>query len=330
MITLLQIKQRAKKNRIVNYFLSKYYYEVSPIRKLSYGEENADKTFYVIGRDNNVGGAWALINTVMMHIGLCEENGYTPIVDMLNFKTQYTKEDEFGKINLWEKFFQQPAGYTLDDIKHSKNIIVSSTSPVPSAKYNSYAGSDIWSNSEKLTLFKDLFAKYIRFNDKSKNFLDCQAEKYLKGHKNVIGVLCRGTDFLINKPVGNDIQPDPEVVLADVKAEFSKGIYDAVFLATEDQDIQDLFVAEFGNLLLSVDQVRISKKEMKGDAWIASVRNKLNPQEDKDIAFLSYFTATYILSKCRCFFAGKNNGSKGVLYMPSNFDFVKIYELGRY
>ena len=143
-------------------------------------------------------------------------------------------------------------------------------------------------------------------------------------------MLCRGTDFLVNKPTGHEVQPNPDDVLSDVKKEYATGNYDRVFIATEDQDILDLFSSEFGPQLHYVNQPRISKKEMKGDVWLSSVRRKKNPDEDSDLSFLSYFSAIYILSQCNCLFAGRNNGSKGLLYMPSHYKFVKIYNLGQY
>ena len=329
MITLLKVKQYFKHSRLVT-SLWDMFHKPQKEQYVSYGSENPDKTFYVIGKNNMIAGAWSLINTVMMHIAYALDHGYIPVVDMKNFTNQYVKPEEQGIVNFWEKFFLQPADYTLDDIKNSKNIILSSSALCPDPKFNTSDGSNIWEDQPKLTLFREIFSKYIRYNDYSRQYLESETEKYLNGNSSVIGVLCRGTDYIVNRPTGHEVQPDPESVLADVKKEFETGKYDAVFLATEDQDILDIFLEEFGERLLFVEQNRFSKKDMKGDALLCRVREKQHPEEDKDIAFLSYFTATYILSKSKCLYTGRNNASKGLLYMPSNYDFIKIYNLGTY
>lgn len=329
MVSLLRIKQILKHSKLIKWIWG-IVHRPEKMKYLSYGDENPDKVFYIIGRDNMIAGAWSLINTVLMHLCFAEEHGYIPVIDMMNYKNQYTLESDFGRINFWEKVFIQPAGYSLEDISKSRNIIKCSSELCPDIKYNTSDGSNIWEDKEKIDLFRRVYKKYIIYNDRTQRYLDSQVEKYLGNAKNVIGVLCRGTDFLVNKPTGHEVQPDPEVVLNDVRNEFAKGGYDSVFLATEDQDIQDLFYNEFKDRLLFVDQVRIRKTEMKGDAWLSNVKKTLRPDEDKEMSFISYFTATYILSKCRCIFAGRNNGSKGLLYLPSNFSFVKIYNLGQY
>ena len=329
MITILKLKQWLKHSVIVKRMLSMVR-QPKPMKFVSYGEEFSDRTFYVIGRDNPIAGGWSLINTTMMHMAFAHDHGYIPVVDMQNYRNQYTKLEELGKVNFWEKFFLQPAGYSLKDIIHAKHVIINSTALCPLPEYNASDGSNIWEDEKKLSKYRHIFNTYVRFNEITQKFLDAQVDKTLKECKSVIGVLCRGTDFLVNKPTGHEIQPAPEVVLSDVKEEFDKGVYDAVFLATEDQDILDLFKNTFGDNLHYLEQVRVSRKEMKGDKWLSAELEKREDKRSPEEMFLTYFSATYILTKCRCLFTGRNNGSKGVLYMPSNFDFVKIYNLGQY
>ena len=301
----------------------------NPMQHISYGNDFPNIIFYIIGRDNPIAGGWSLINTVMMHLAYAYDHGYVPIVDMQNYRNQYTRQEELGIVNFWEKYFYQPAGFSLEDIKKAKNVIINSLRLCPDPKYNTSDGSNVWEDKEKLAMFRKVFNKYVRFNDYTQSFLDLQVKRVLTDKHNAIGVLCRGTDFLINKPTGHEIQPDPQVVLNDVKEEFSKGSYDAVFLATEDLDILNMFKEEFKDKLLYIDQVRISKKDMRGDKWLAAELKDNKEYQSEDV-FLNYFSATYVLTKCKCLFAGRNNGSKGVLYMPSCYDFVKIYNLGQY
>ena len=185
-------------------------------RKASYGKENPDKIFYVFGCKDDTGGLWWHINKSLMHIAYAVDNGYIAVIDMQNFHNQYTEDSKFGKINVWEIFFQQPMGYTLEDIAHSKNIILSKKAPYPNHKY--WMGqSEFYDNEDRIKYFHNLFSKYIKFNNKTKEYLQKQYENILSGKGRVVGVLCRGTDYVLYRPKGHPVQPEPQDVIKDVK-----------------------------------------------------------------------------------------------------------------
>ena len=54
--------------------------------------------------------------------------------------------------------------------------------------------------------------------------------KLFNKSKNVLGVLIRGTDYISNKPKGHPIQPDPNIVIKDIKGMDKKNKYDWIFL----------------------------------------------------------------------------------------------------
>lgn len=297
-------------------------------RKVSFGNENPDKTFYVFGVPDNSGGMWWHINKVLMHLGYCEDKGYIPVIDMQNYKSQYHEEQEVGKVNIWELFFEQPAGYNLKDIENSKNIILSKKKPAPSKKYL-MGHSPFYDNENRIMYFHTLFKKYIHFNVFTQRYLDGYYNRYIKG-KNVIGVLCRGTDYLILKPKNHPIQPNPVNVIRDVKEAMKTYSCDYVFIATEDNDILDMFKNEFGDHLLYVEQNRVSKKEMSPNSYLAAINIKKNKGLDTYSKIIGYLTATYLLSKCDCYIAGRTGGSKGVLIMSEGFKYKKVYDLGMY
>lgn len=103
-------------------------------RKTSYGNKDPHKVFYIIGQNDNTCGLWWIINKVIMHIAYADEKGYIPVVDYLTFQTQYHMPNEIGKVNVWEKFFEQPSNVGLKDISKSKNIILSDQYSAPNKK----------------------------------------------------------------------------------------------------------------------------------------------------------------------------------------------------
>lgn len=297
-------------------------------KKVCLGEENQDKIFYVIGQDDLGGGLFWIINKVLMHIAYAIDHHYIPVVDFLNHKTQYTNERQLGDINFWELFFTQPAGYSLDDISHSQHVIINKQSPAPQKKY--LMGQEaFYDNEDRISYFRSLFHQYIHFNGKTKDLLNSSYASYLEGKGKVVGVLCRGTDYVLLKPKGHPIQPAPEQVIRDVRTIMANHHCSHVFLATEDEDIFQLFIQAFGDKLLYLDQRRYRKADMDGRHVLSEEKFKdksRNPYQDA----VQYLTAIYLLSRCNCFLGGRTGGTKGVLLMSKGFEFEKTYNLGLY
>lgn len=304
-------------------------------RYIHYGNEYPDKTFYVIGQDDQVGGMWWLINKAVMHIAYANEKGYIPVVDLQNFKTQYSNDEIFGKVNIWEYYLDQPCGFSLDkngksphDISHAQNIIICKKEPAPFPKF--YMGNtDFYENSERLDYFRSIFKQYIHFNSQTINYFESQKERLFRGRK-MCGVLCRGTDYLAQKPKGHPIQPNPEDVIIDTKSVMNELGCDGVFLATEDLDILNLFIKAFGDKLSYIDQPRLSKKDINSGELLANSKKRLYKITSSYEDGLQYLVSTYLLSQCNCFLSGKTGGCKGVLLMTASFEYYKVYNLGFY
>ena len=54
-------------------------------KRVSYGLENPNISFYIIGQEDTCGGLFWLINKVVMHIGYAIDKGYIPVVDFLHY-----------------------------------------------------------------------------------------------------------------------------------------------------------------------------------------------------------------------------------------------------
>lgn len=297
-------------------------------KKESWGQENPDKIFYVIGQEDTNGGLFWLINKTIMHIGYAIDQGYIPVIDYKHYKTQYTTEEMFSKENLWEIFFEQPCGYALSDICNCKNIIINKMAPSPNKKYlmGQY---EFYDNPKRIEYFRRIFQKYIRFNEGIKKHLSEVFQNVTKDKEDIIGVLCRGTDYVLLKPKNHPIQPSTEIVVKDVHEAMDKYRCSKVFLATEDKDILEYFKKEFGEKLLFLHQKRLSKNDMSGKMFLAEEKKKdkhINTYDDA----LKYLEAIYILSHCKCFIGGRTGGTKGVLLMTKGFTYNKIYDLGLY
>ncbi len=298
-------------------------------RHLSLGTDNPDKTFYVIGFEDVSGGLFWLVNKVVMHIAYAIDHHYIPVVDFKNHLTQYTNPNDLHKSNLWEDFFEQPAGYTLEDIRHSQNIIISSQQPSPQPEY--LMGQEEFYNSpERIKFFHGIFHQYIRINPTAKAHLETIREQYFPQGARILGVLCRGTDYTAIRPKGHPVQPSTAEVVNDVKKAMKSYHCDYVFLATEDQDIVERFLQAFGRQLICLPQQRISGSHMNGDCYLAQEKEKQLSERNRHEDAMSYLAAIYLLTRCNCFIGGRTGGTKGVLLMADGFEYNKIYDLGLY
>ena len=305
----------------------KYHRFLNRERYTTYGTEHPDKIYYIIGQDDRNCGLWWITNKVIMHLAYADKKGYIPIVDYKHFLTQYHNEGEYGKINVWEKFFKQPMGISLGDISRSKNIILSDRYDSPSKEYL-MGNTDFYTDKKKREYFRAIFAKYINFSETSIEYLESVKNRIIPENAYVLGVLCRGTDYLLKKPKNHPIQPAPSEVIELVTAKMHELNYDYVFLATEDADILHTFKDYFGEKLLYIDQERVCAAEMTNENKVMNVNIKKN--KDRYLMGLKYLSATYILSKCNGFIAGRCGGTKGVLLMTKGFEYEYIYDLGLY
>lgn len=180
-------------------FYNRIFYPELVERKMSFGEKNEDKIFYVIRpRKNSVEGLMALLFYVIQQIGYAEKNNYIPVVDFKNYKTQYNIADE----NAWECFFEQISNYSLEEVYQSKNVVLSGINAI----YDTYSYLYNKSfNEDDLQKTHLLAKKYIKFSKKAYELYNKEL-KHISPQKN-IGLYLRGTDYINLKPIGEPIQP---------------------------------------------------------------------------------------------------------------------------
>jgi len=323
----MNVRKFLSKNIIYRFFSDIYRKYKNREKKVSYGNEFPDLKYYIIGQDDMSCGLWWIVNKVVMHLAYADAHGYIPVVDYLNYKTQYHNPCEIGLINVWNKFFEQPAGLNLNDISKAKNIILSDHYPAPSADFL-MGNTDFYTNEDRRMYFYNCFQKYIHFSSETYEYLENVTKSIIPTSCRVLGVLCRGTDYAIKKPKGHPIPPDPNIVIKDTIEIMEQQNCDYVFLATEDADILNMFKSKFKDKLLYIEQKRTSKSEM--ERYDKIMEANIQDRVDRYKMGLEYLSATYILSKCNCFIGVRCGGTKGVLLMRNDFEYMKIYDLGLY
>lgn len=141
---------------------------------------------------------------------------------------------------------------------------------------------------------------------------------------NILGILTRGTDYLSLKPKGHPIPPKPSIILKDVKQFNNKNNCDYFFISTEDDNIREIFIKEFGNKLkfLIYKKVKYNYKTKKKLSYYKNI---------KDIQYTKiYLLNMIILSKCMDIICARTSGSIGVFIFKKDFRYSKVYNIGIY
>ena len=102
----------------------------------SFGENNSDKTFYVIKRTPGT-GFFSNLTFILNHLLISEKLGYIPIIDMENYKTIYNEKTKIkNTLNAWEYYFEKLNKFELSDVYKSKNVIITNNKFYRNFYYN--------------------------------------------------------------------------------------------------------------------------------------------------------------------------------------------------
>lgn len=295
----------------------KCYYDTSEHKKRGMtGSLNKDKIFYIVRIRGNCG--WGFyIYRFLYQIDKAIKNGWIPVIDMSFCDNQYKALG--SRKNSWCDYFEQPCGYSLQTAMKSKNVIYAPARYGENMRLQENSGVD----KDDYDYWRRLFKKYIRCNEKTRKYLDEQYNKIVKGKK-TLGVVCRGTEIAVKKPYMHDVLPSNEEIVAKTEECLKAWNCEQVYLATEDQEVFDIFKSRFGCRLVSVD----CKRYEKNQEWLIENQDfvRVSPKQQG----LDYLTTIYILSKCNCFIATGCGARRIALYMTEGFEEQYTYELGFY
>lgn len=250
--------------------------------------------------------------------------GFIPILEVETYPTVfngYKANSSTG--NSWEYFFEQPFGYTYENvIKKGKNIKYinckrDSVTPQYTNFYKSKIAIEYWHNIA--LKFIPIKYKIIKETNKIINQL-------FNGSKNILGILIRGTDYIAKKPSHHPIPPDPGRVINDIKKLDKKYGYKWIFITTEDNIIREKFINEFKNKLKYINYKNNFKYDFKSKKYL-SYNDNIKGNLD---FFKIYLINILVLSKCIDIITSRTNGAVAAFILTEGFRNKIIYDLGLY
>ena len=267
-----------------------------------------------------------LFSNYIVYLGCIRKylnEGFIPILEFESYKNIINgfKVDP-TKGNPWEYYFNQPFGYEYNNIiRKEKNI------KHFECKLNNIRPSpDIYLNKTFMNYWHIFNNKYIPIKNEIINESNNIIKTIFKDSKNVLGILLRGTDYVTRKPRSHPIPPKTEDVIKDVKLLDNKNKYNWIFIATEDNNIRDIFINSIGikvKYLLSKTKISYSYSSKKLLAFNINFKNYLDFNK-------IYLLNIIILSKCLDLLAANTSGTLGVFILTEGFRYYKIYDLGYY
>ena len=175
-----------------------------------FGRKNPDKVFFVIRCFSRNMGFMGLYNNILYQIKEGIERKAILVIDCQNYPNDYLMESgELGRCNFWEKYFHQPMEISLDEVYKSKNVIMSSGTGCRG--YSDIFDEEImWENH-------CVAEKYMRLNDDIRILCEEEAKRMHIFDCSVLGVKCRGTDFISSKPALHAIPPSVNQVIEKIE-----------------------------------------------------------------------------------------------------------------
>lgn len=222
--------------------------------------------------------------------------------------------------NLWELLYLQP--YKSDGIEISKYIDIDQKFYFKNMP-----------NNKEIEQYSKLFRHFVKFNNSTKKYLDEEYESLIPQNKKIMGVLCRGTDYVGAKPKGHPVQPSVDEVISEVKEKMQE--YNCVFLylATDEYRTEKMFREIFGSkLLINKRQYYDEYRDICGDDKNGRIDNIHKKREnDNYLRSIEYISSLNLLAKCNAFIAGNCGGSRAVMYMNGGkFEYCNLFNLGLY
>ena len=286
-----------------------------------------NETYYIIGKEYLSEGLFAIYIWICAQIIYAKQKGYIPVVDLKHYVNQLFKDNREFRDNVWEYFFEQPDNISLEDIPENAHIIIGGNK-IPEIKHLWPGELPVSKHNQTDAKIADEYIKYFRLNTEMKEFLTRKYQEITNGNTNILGILCRGTDYFNTRPLNHPIQPTVKEVMQKAEELFKKYHYDKIWLATEDADIYETFKNKFGDKLLPNNQYKFSntKNHLLYEISTEQKNHKFNLNKD-------YMLSMYILSKCKYFIGGKTSGTVAVYLFSNKFEnqeYVYLWDKGCY
>lgn len=315
-------------------------------RKVSFGEKNPEKTFYVLRPyyylkrnelTQNVSNLLVHYYRNLQNLAYAIENNWIPVVDWQNYGPFSHGENYpiLGTTNCWEYYWNQPSEYTLEEVYESKNVILSDRN----TKDNAYVPScffrePLQKQAEDYAIRCPKYDQYITLNDYTEKYIrEKQEELFPKGSR-ILGVSVRGTSYGVSSTMvgfaaadAHPKQPKIFELIDRIINAIEKWKMDYVFITCESQNVIDEIRKALNDKVIFLPRERYTRSPQRGD-----VEKGLDPlylPGHKYQTNLDYLTEMMLLSRCTALLASMSSGTRSaIIWNRNQYEHMEIIDNG--
>lgn len=186
---------------------------------------------------------------------------------------------------------------------------------------------DYKNNIKAHNKFKALYKQFINYKIEVEEYMNNEFLTLFNNKDNILGIVCRGTDYVQRKPEGHPVQPNVvDVIDYAIKMKESYP-WNYIFLATEEKAIADKFESFFPNRIITNKRCYLDG-DYSNKYLCDTVLERENDQYYRDLEYLSSIN---LLSKCKYLIGGLCGASQMALIMNENpYEHVHLFDLGDY
>lgn len=305
-------------------------------RFASFGENNPDKTFFVVRpyyftEENeiytSVSNLLFQFYRMLQHISYAMENHWIPVVDWVNYGKFAHQEDYpiHGTTDCWAYFWNQPSPYTLDEVYQSKNVILSDQNTrdygiIPPTAIKS----PFLPYAKRLVATCPKYASLISFNDETMAYINEKEKALFKNlsRSRILGVSIRAMSYGTYAVQNHPRQPSIDELIEKISEKMAEWEMEAIYFACESDIVVNKLKEFFIDKLIALPRLRYEKETSVGDT-------SLYEQGQKYQTNLDYLTEMVLLSRCGSLLAGMSGGVRmAVIWNGGNYKHMEFFEKG--
>ncbi len=316
-------------NRKYRKAISNLYDEVFFEDKLNKLNSKKNTGYYIIALQNPDLGIYGYLNFYLPHIAYALSKGLIPIIDMQNYHCIYQENHE----NAWERFYLQPCGVGLEEIRDKKTFIQRCPTDF---WYHWLPSSQPLMSDRDIVMWSHIYSAFIHYNDKSKSYLADEMKRVLIEPEKTIGVIYRGGAYTKGKAKGHPVQPTMKMLADKVQEMMRRNHCNYIYLASDEKSIVKYMNSRFpGKILINrrmyFDEVEDLDFTKYNDGTLVIKPDCFHRENNEYLMGIEYISSMNLVANCRYLVAGACGGTTAVLYMNGGkFAEKYIFDLGRY
>lgn len=212
------------------------------------GDRNPDKIILLYRGAMPTAGFGAQHRKALDVLAYADYFGFTPAIVYTPGYTYAEKEPVHGTDNGFEYYFAPPAAIGAREAAESAHVVFyqdwyDSVARSRNGDSPSYIPADAY-----IELAASMQKKYIRLNESVGPLVRREIEALL-GNRRTLGVHVRGTDFAMNC-TGHPVMVDGRDLLQSARKAMDTGLFEQIFLATDEAAAVERFERQFGKRLV--------------------------------------------------------------------------------